>query len=157
MWRTILLIQRYSTVARTVGIPNPNRPLLSGADTNVIALAGRLRVSILPAQHRPQPALKISTVSIRVLQGPYDDVLSNVGVCNIHRLTTSAVAYRNIHRLVLLVVVSMSTDTVAAPEVASQVYTPFPFVIGWLCATSSFKVMRCLKLPPVAPRRKLAP
>ena len=31
MWRTILLIQRYSTVARTVGIPNPNRPLLSGA------------------------------------------------------------------------------------------------------------------------------
>ena len=42
---------------------------------------------------------KISTVSIRVLQGPYDDVLSNVGVCNIHRLTTSAVAYRNIHRL----------------------------------------------------------
>nr|DAW74419.1 MAG TPA: hypothetical protein [Caudoviricetes sp.] len=45
------------------------------------------------------PALKISTISMWALQGSHHDVLSNVGVCNIHRLTTSAVAYRNIHRL----------------------------------------------------------
>ena len=100
MWRTILLIQRYSTVARTVGIPNPNRPLLSGAGYKRNCACWQIAsfyFCLRSTAHNP--ALKISTVSIRVLQGPYDDVLSNVGVCNIHRLTTSAVAYRNIHRL----------------------------------------------------------
>ena len=79
MWRTILLIQRYSTVARTVGIPNPNRPLLSGAGYKRNCACWQI-VSVYCCLRHTAPAAqrKISTVSIRVLQSPHDDVLRKI-------------------------------------------------------------------------------
>ena len=80
MWRTILLIQRYSTVARTVGIPNPNRPLLSGAGYKRNCACWQIAsfyFCLRSTAHNP--ALKISTVSVRVLQSPHHNVLHEVG------------------------------------------------------------------------------
>jgi len=79
MWRTILLIQRYSTVARTVGIPNPNRPLLSGAGYKRNCACWQIAsfyFCLRSTAHNP--ALKISTVSMWGSQCSHDDVLCKV-------------------------------------------------------------------------------
>ena len=79
MWRTILLIQRYSTPALTVGTPNSNRPLLGGAAYKRNCACWQIAsfyCCLRSTSH--SPAQKISTVSIRVLQSPHDDVLRKI-------------------------------------------------------------------------------
>ena len=80
MWRSILLIQWYSTVARAVGIPNSNRPLLSGAGYKCNCACWQI-VSVYCCLRHTAPAAqrKISTVSMWALQGSHDDVLREVG------------------------------------------------------------------------------
>ena len=80
MWRTILLIQRYSTPAPTVGPPNSNRPLLSGAGYKRNCACWQITsfyCCLRCTAH--SSALKISTVSMWALQGSHDDVLREVG------------------------------------------------------------------------------
>lgn len=80
MWRSILLIQWYSTVARAVGIPNSNRPLLSGAGYKRNCVCWKI-ASLYCCLRRTAPAAqrKISTVSVRALQGSHHDILREVG------------------------------------------------------------------------------
>ena len=65
MWRSILLIQWYSTVASAVGIPNSNRPLLSGAGYKRNCASWQIaRFYFCLRSTAHNPALKISTVSM---------------------------------------------------------------------------------------------
>ena len=99
MWRTILLIQRYSTVARTVGIPNPNRPLLSGAGYKRNCACWQI-VSVYCCLRHTAPAAqrKISTVSMWALQGSHDDVLREVGRQGVVPFTFSKSKFDHFYR-----------------------------------------------------------
>ena len=99
MWRTILLIQRYSTPALTVGPPNSNRPLLNGAVYKRNCACWQIAsfyFCLRSTAHNP--ALKISTVSMWALQSSHDDVLREVGRQGVVTFTFSESKFDHFYR-----------------------------------------------------------